>query len=154
MLQPKLQQPRRLFDPAEEVSCTGLFRIHWHPKRSPQAHAVVWRDRIITDTDDFVVVSKPWGVQVTHRVDNVLESLVACVGRVRQWTHVIAVPPHTSRLHGPAIASLCMTNRFLRYFFAMHVVGRHQYEVPSALELLPLPWRVSWRVSCRDAHAR
>lgn len=86
-MQPKLRQPRRIFDPAEEVSCTGFFRIHWHPKRFPQAHAVRWRDRVIADMDDFVVVSKPWGVQVTHRVDNVLESLVACMGRVRRISH-------------------------------------------------------------------
>eukprot|EP00892_Ulva_mutabilis_P009862 jgi/Ulvmu1/7248/UM035_0035.1 len=78
---PKLQQPRRMFDPLDKVSDTGFFRIHWHPKRSPQAHAVRWRDRIVAEEAEFVVVSKPWGVQVTHRVDNVLESLVACVGR-------------------------------------------------------------------------
>lgn len=81
-VQPRLQQPRRVLDPTEEVSDTGFFRVHWHPKRSPQAHTVNWRDRIIAEAEDFVVVSKPWGVQVPHRVDNVLESLVACVTRV------------------------------------------------------------------------
>jgi hypothetical protein len=65
-----------------EVAKHGYFRVHFHPKRFPRAYAVDWKSRILMDTDDFVAVSKPWGVQVTHRVDNIRESVVACVSQV------------------------------------------------------------------------
>ena len=81
-VQPKNHHLKRLFDEHMRVSRTGFFRVHVAPKRFPQALEIDWQSRIIADTPDFVVVSKPWGVQVTHRVDNVQESLIACVSRV------------------------------------------------------------------------
>jgi hypothetical protein len=64
------------------VTPAGFFRVHLHPKRFPRAIAVDWHTRILANTEDYVAVNKPWGVQVPHRVDNVKESLVACVTKV------------------------------------------------------------------------
>lgn len=66
-MQPQNYHPRRLFDSSMLVSKTGFFRVHVAPKRFPQALEIDWQSRIIADNEDFVVVSKPWGVQVTHR---------------------------------------------------------------------------------------
>jgi hypothetical protein len=66
-VQPKNHHPKRLFDADMQVSKTGFFRVHVEPKRFPQALTIDWHSRIIADGADFVVVSKPWGVQVTHR---------------------------------------------------------------------------------------
>lgn len=81
--QTKLQTPRRIFDGEQCVTAGSYFRVHLHPKRFPRARRVRWRERILFDAPGCVVVDKPWGVQVTHRVDNVRESLVGCLTQVR-----------------------------------------------------------------------
>ena len=73
----------RVTDAAAAVERNGFFRVHLHPKRFPRAHDVDWRARVLADTPEFVAVNKPWGVQVTSRVDNSLESVAACTSKVR-----------------------------------------------------------------------
>lgn len=82
-VQPKLRHPQRLADAEAAVTPAGFFRVHLHPRRFPQAHGVDWRARIVAETDEYVAVNKPWGVQVPHRVDNIKESLVTCITEVR-----------------------------------------------------------------------
>jgi 23S rRNA-/tRNA-specific pseudouridylate synthase len=82
-MQTKLQTPQRIFDSEHLVIKGSYFRVHLHPKRFPQAHVADWQRRILLDAEAYVIVNKPWGVQVIHRVDNVKESVVACVTRVR-----------------------------------------------------------------------
>ena len=81
-MQPKLRHPQRLTDAAARVTPAGYFRVHLHPRRFPQVYSVNWKARILAETDSYVAVNKPWGVQVPHRVDNVRESLVACITAV------------------------------------------------------------------------
>jgi 23S rRNA-/tRNA-specific pseudouridylate synthase len=76
---PALQHPRRILADTN-VSAGGYVRVHVHPKRFPAAHSVNWAARVLTITPEYVVVDKPPGVQVPPTVDNVLESVVACVG--------------------------------------------------------------------------
>lgn len=59
------------------VTATRSLTLHTH---LPQAD---WARRIIVEEGGFVVVNKPAGVQVVPRVDNVRESLLACVEKVR-----------------------------------------------------------------------
>jgi hypothetical protein len=97
VLQPKLQHLQRLSSATAQVHEYGLCRVHLHPKRFPRAHVVDWRARILMDTEHFVAVNKPWGVQITHRVDNVRESLTACVTQVRTRQLVRTVKHGTER---------------------------------------------------------
>lgn len=77
----------------EDVAVTahGYARIHLHPKRFPAAYSVDWRTRIIHETDQYVAVNKPAGIQVPPTVDNVTESLMACVAKVRDVLRRCAV---------------------------------------------------------------
>jgi 23S rRNA-/tRNA-specific pseudouridylate synthase len=65
-VQPSLAIPRRLFNAQQQVTEHSYFRVHIHPKRFGQAHRVDWHARILHNCDAYVVVNKPWGVQVPH----------------------------------------------------------------------------------------
>lgn len=64
----------------------GYLRVHVHPKRFPAACAVggagAWRARVVGRGPGWWVVDKPAGMQVPPTVDNVRESVVACVEEV------------------------------------------------------------------------
>jgi hypothetical protein len=67
------------------ISDSAYFRIHMHPKRFPVASACGvegWRSRVVHHGAEFVVASKPPGIQVPSTVDNVRESLVAKIEEV------------------------------------------------------------------------
>jgi hypothetical protein len=59
----KLQVAQRVL--TDQQATPGAYaRIHLHPKRFPAAYEVEWRDRVIHEGPDCVVVDKPPGVQV------------------------------------------------------------------------------------------
>lgn len=104
-VQPGLQRPTRVTDADTPVERNGFFRVHLQPKRFPRAYDVDWRARILADAPDFVAVNKPWGVQVTSRVDNSLESVVACAGEVRRSQSLrSSVPCHLCHALEQALA--------------------------------------------------
>jgi hypothetical protein len=41
-----------------------VVQVHVHPKRFPAAYSVDWRQRVLADRPEYVVVDKPTGVQV------------------------------------------------------------------------------------------
>jgi 23S rRNA-/tRNA-specific pseudouridylate synthase len=57
----------------------AYVRVHVRPRRYPAARAVDWRSRVLHRGDGFVVVNKPASMPVCDGVDNVRESLTACV---------------------------------------------------------------------------
>ncbi|KAL4447686.1 hypothetical protein ABPG75_004905 [Micractinium tetrahymenae] len=59
----------------------SYLRVHLHPKRFPAAYSVAWQDRIVADTPQFVVVSKPPGVPAAPTVDNLLECAPSCAAQ-------------------------------------------------------------------------
>jgi hypothetical protein len=42
-----------------------MGQVHVHPKRFPAAYSVDWRQRVVADGSEYVVVDKPAGVQVS-----------------------------------------------------------------------------------------
>lgn len=97
-LQSKQAHPQRVAAPEAALTADGYCRVHLHPLRFPRAHRVDWLSRVLYEGSDFVAVNKPWGVQVTDRVDNVLESVVHCVAAVRSLP---ALPRTSFRLLMP-----------------------------------------------------
>ncbi|KAG2423864.1 hypothetical protein HXX76_015022 [Chlamydomonas incerta] len=92
----KLQTPRRL-STDEVVAAGGYLRAHCHPKRFPVAHSLSqqdWVARLLAVREDHVVVSKPPGLQVPPTVDNVQESLLACVERALSLPGGMLQPAH------------------------------------------------------------
>ena len=56
-------------------------RAHVHPRRFPVATDVQtrWNERVVKETEDFLVVWKPAGLPVTASVDNAKENVLRCV---------------------------------------------------------------------------
>jgi 23S rRNA-/tRNA-specific pseudouridylate synthase len=54
-------------------------RCHIHPRRFPVASTTRWKDRLLKETEDFVVVMKPSGLPVAASVDNAKENVLRCV---------------------------------------------------------------------------
>jgi 23S rRNA-/tRNA-specific pseudouridylate synthase len=54
-------------------------RCHIHPRRFPVASTTRWTDRVLKETEDFVVVMKPSGLPVAASVDNAKENVLRCV---------------------------------------------------------------------------
>ena len=52
----------------------SYVRIHVNPKRYPEATSVHWKDRIIHQDDEIIVIDKPSGVPCTGGVDNLVEN--------------------------------------------------------------------------------
>ncbi|KAL3680192.1 hypothetical protein R1sor_023148 [Riccia sorocarpa] len=59
----------------------SYLRIHVHPKRFPRCYETNWRQRILAETESFVVLDKPAGVPVGGTVDNLQESCAAFTAR-------------------------------------------------------------------------
>lgn len=60
---------------ADEIVEAGTYlRVHVHPKRFPRCYDIDWKSRIITFTDDYVVLDKPAGTSVGGTTDNIKES--------------------------------------------------------------------------------
>jgi hypothetical protein len=101
-LQSVTHHPQRLTDSLAELHEGGYCRVHLHPKRAARAYDIDWKRRILAETNEYVAVNKPWGVQMTHRVDNVRESVVACVTQVfidTLTTLGMELPLHSPTMH-------------------------------------------------------
>ncbi|KXZ44494.1 hypothetical protein GPECTOR_67g335 [Gonium pectorale] len=112
------QTPRRL-SADEPVPEDGYLRAHMHPKRFPAAHSLApeeWRRRILAVREDHVVVSKPPGLQVPPTVDNVQESLLACVERTLSLAPGSLNPAHRLDAGTEGIVVLTRTSSFASYF--------------------------------------
>ncbi|KAL6758963.1 hypothetical protein V8C86DRAFT_1403767 [Haematococcus lacustris] len=112
-----VQTPQRLACGQTPVHSGGYMRVHLHPKRFPAATAIRdWRARVIALGPYFVAVDKPPGVQVPCTVDNVRESLVACVEQALGLQPGSLHPAH--RLDGgtSGVVLLSRTPAFARYF--------------------------------------
>ncbi|MEW5310609.1 MAG: hypothetical protein WDW38_002391 [Sanguina aurantia] len=102
---PALGIPRRV---SEDVHVAGGYlRIHVHPVRFPAVYKADWARRIIVEEGGFVVVNKPAGVQVVPRVDNVRESLLACVEKVLGVKEGSLKPPHRLDVGTEGVVVLC-----------------------------------------------
>lgn len=84
----------------------GYFRVHLHPKRFPAAHRGDWPARIVRDAAAWVAVNKPPGLQVPPTVDNVRESLLACVEQVRRHPSQHCADQNSTELHSTAQRSV------------------------------------------------
>jgi hypothetical protein len=48
------------------AAAAALDQVHVHPKRFPAAYSVDWRQCVLADRPEYVVVDKPAGVQVSN----------------------------------------------------------------------------------------
>lgn len=60
----------------QNIEKGAYLRVHMEPKRFP-LHLDILRDRIVAETDDFLVINKPSGLPVHPTLDNSRENLVA-----------------------------------------------------------------------------
>jgi len=55
----------------------GVYlRLHLFPKRAPVS-SIDWKNRVVTETPDFLVMDKPHGIPTHATVDNALENCLA-----------------------------------------------------------------------------
>ncbi|GIL60233.1 hypothetical protein Vafri_14874 [Volvox africanus] len=141
------QTPRRL-DSDQAISRGGYLRVHMHPKRFPVAHGLSheqWSRRLLAVRPDHVVVNKPPGLQVPPTVDNVQESLLACVEKALSLEPGSLHPAHRLDAGTEGVVVLARDAAFASYFRALmadkaqHAV-RKQYKclVSQAPPLGPL----------------
>src|SRR5262245_1575659 len=64
------------------ISAGDYVRVHTRPRRFPTA-AIEWRETVIVESDEYLVVDKPALVPVHATLDNARENLVDCLGRAR-----------------------------------------------------------------------
>ncbi|DBA92792.1 TPA: hypothetical protein ACH3X1_002981 [Trebouxia sp. C0004] len=76
-------QPKRVTQDIA-INKHAFIRVHVHPKRFPAVYTVDWKECVIYNGADYVVVHKPAGVQVAPTVDNLLENVLFCTAQVRQ----------------------------------------------------------------------
>ncbi|KAL4428656.1 hypothetical protein ABPG77_009762 [Micractinium sp. CCAP 211/92] len=149
--------PQRMTEDAV-VPRHSYVRVHLHPKRFPVAHSVAWQDRIVADTPEFVVVSKPAGVPAAPTVDNLLECAPCCAAQASR----------ACRVRGPALlcpstvqqprlcALLCQDGlqSLPRRMAGCPALGGPT--LPASLNLPPLPCTGDWppAVPAGDAPAR
>ncbi|KAG6543561.1 hypothetical protein Mapa_015055 [Marchantia paleacea] len=61
----------------------SYIRVHVHPKRFPRCYDTNWRQRVLYETESFLVLDKPAGVSVGGTVDNIQETSAMFVARAR-----------------------------------------------------------------------
>jgi len=44
------------------VLLTPVVKVHCNPRRYPEAARVNWRERIVSETEDYVLLDKPGGI--------------------------------------------------------------------------------------------
>jgi 23S rRNA-/tRNA-specific pseudouridylate synthase len=100
---------------------------------------VSWRERIVSETDDYVIVDKPGGVPVHASLDNCVETAIECTARALSEN---GSPPHTlhalHRLDVPTHGLLIMgkSARFTSHFNAL-MRDRHVHKQYKALTWRP-----------------
>lgn len=92
------------------------IRLHTKPRRFP-ADLGKWRDHIIFENEDFLIVNKPSGLPVHASVDNRLENLQAYLssylGRELYVTHRLDVPTRGLLLFAKTKTFLSEFNKLL-----------------------------------------
>jgi 23S rRNA pseudouridine1911/1915/1917 synthase len=71
--------------------------VYVSPRRFPIARSSNWNERIIAETDDYIVINKPGGVPSIVRADNAFESCIESAQRLVGPLHVLHrldVPTH------------------------------------------------------------
>ncbi|XP_047317161.1 RNA pseudouridine synthase 6, chloroplastic [Impatiens glandulifera] len=67
---------------ADQIVEAGTYlRVHVHPKRFPRCYEIDWLSRIISVSDEFVVLDKPSGTSVGGTTDNIEESCATFAAR-------------------------------------------------------------------------
>lgn len=74
----------------QTVTSGTLVRVHRNPKRHPVG-AINWKDLIVENNEDFIVVNKPYNIPthptVDNSVENVLNQMSASLGQQLFITH-------------------------------------------------------------------
>jgi len=72
----KKTRPVRMLQDAQ-VPTGSYLRVHVNPKRFPQVYNENWKERILAEGEEWVVINKPAGVTVNPTVDNLKETCAA-----------------------------------------------------------------------------
>jgi 23S rRNA-/tRNA-specific pseudouridylate synthase len=72
-----LSKTDRILDAGFVVRPYSYIRAHLWPKRFPMFHSVDWKDRIVAQGAEYIIINKPNGVPVPPTVDNIRENVVA-----------------------------------------------------------------------------
>ena len=96
------------------IAPNGRVFVYVSPRRFPQATAVCWRERILQETEDYVVVNKPGGVPSIPRADNAYESCAECVEReLSAHVHIL----HRLDIPTHGLMVFAKTTRFKAHFY-------------------------------------
>ncbi|KAK9817741.1 hypothetical protein WJX72_001472 [[Myrmecia] bisecta] len=132
---PRLAIPQRAL--ADVVLADWAYvRVHVHPKRFPAVYLVDWKERILCNGHDFVVINKPPGVQVAGTVDNQLECCLACAAQAICASDPLLV---THRLDSctEGVVVLAKTRAFVQYFNGLLKRGNKLRKFYRALSAAP-----------------
>lgn len=127
----KRARSNRLLLPGDYV------RVHLQPKRFP-VETVDWREVILAQIDDFLVVNKPAGIPVHATVDNGLENVV------HQLSTALDVPLYvTQRLDTEVngLLVLARTREFQRQFNQLLFERKVSKKYRAVVDRAPLPGR-------------
>ncbi|PRW60645.1 RNA pseudouridine synthase chloroplastic [Chlorella sorokiniana] len=97
----------------------SYIRVHIMPKRFPAAYSVSWADRIVANTADFVVVSKPAGVPAAPTVDNLIECAPCCAAEAVGYPERLLRVTHRLDQCTEGLLVLGKTREFVRQFMEM-----------------------------------
>jgi 23S rRNA-/tRNA-specific pseudouridylate synthase len=121
-----------------EVNQGDYVRVHAAPRRYPKVYTVDWGQVVIENRLDnsqlpFVVVNKPAGIPVHSTVDNVQETLLACVQQQIQRNSLLHAhldkdfslqAPHRLDVDTAGLMILTSGELSLRYFGRLFREGR------------------------------
>ncbi len=90
----------------------GYLRIHLNPKRFP-VEDINWKERVVVDHPEFIIVDKPAGFPTIPTVDNRIENVLQQM-RDALWTELLV----TQRIDVPVggIVVFAKTPRFQNWF--------------------------------------
>ncbi|DBA66437.1 TPA: hypothetical protein ACH3X2_002415 [Trebouxia sp. C0005] len=83
-------QPKRVTQDIA-INKHAFIRVHVHPKRFPAVYTVDWKECVIYNGADYVVIHKPAGVQVAPTVDNLLENVLFCTAQALQCAESLLI---------------------------------------------------------------
>lgn len=110
----------RVLDATTHVGADAHLRVHLRPKRHPVATAIDWRELILHESADFVVVEKPRGVPVHETVSNARENVRACLGAALGEASASALQcPHRLDTPTRGLLVVARSKRFLSAFNAL-----------------------------------
>lgn len=117
----RLSKTERVLNECKVVPMYSYIRVHMWPKRFPVFYHVDWKQRVVAQGEEYIVMNKPSGLPVPPTVDNILENVImgASVALGSQG-NVNNMKGDSASMHG-----LLITSRIDQPTEGLVVIGRN-----------------------------